>query len=942
MSNDDTGSGSRAAPSAIDYAPHKLVDLPSDSPADLRLLSFQFMRDGFSIVDAKGFHVDVNPAFCKMTGYSEQELIGSTPADRYWPPEELERIQGAFASTLGGEFSEVELTFQRKNGTRFPVLVNPFAIRDQAGSILYFAATVKEITQRVAMEAALLEKEERYRALFENAGDAIVIMKGEQVIDCNERTLMLTGRTREEVITDTTVDYFPLTQPNGEDSRQFFADKVKASRFEGPQHFEWTGLIAGDVPMLTDCTLTTFKLGDSYYIQTIMRDITHRKRLEEALSHSEQQYRSLFENAGDGILIMQGEVVLDCNQRVLDIYGISREDLMFRSNYSLSPPLQPNGQPSQAFFAEKIRALDSENPQTFQWLGRKLDGTLVHTEVTLTTFMLDGQACTQSLIRDVTRRRQLESALRESEVRYRTLFESAGDAIAIHKDSRTIDCNQRLCDLYELSREEILSSTTGDYFPSTQPNGQDSREFFREKVTAARAGNPQVYEWYGRKRDGTVIITEVNLSSFTIDGEIYDQAIARDITQRKQMEQALLDLNRTLEDHVAQRTRELENVCDELLQRNAQFRALASRLTQAENEERKRIAQVLHDNHQQLIVAAKFRLELLQAQSLDPLVNDVARQVLEILDKALDVSRELTMEIAPPILYGAGLVAALQWLARWMGDNCNLDVEVIGALPMARVPTDVSALIFQACRELLLNVVKHSGVRKATVRIMLESDQLQVIVEDEGSGFAVDAQLASPRSFGLFNIQERLGLLGGRLQIVSEPGCGTVSRIAVPLTVADIPAQAVEQSRRAGDRAADALSARTGDIRILVTDDHVPARESLMQILGLVDEFDIVGQAEDGLDALEKVRLLRPHVVLMDVNMPRLNGFEAARRITREFPGVKVIGLSMLGSEEIKAYMLSAGADDHVHKSAPVEELIGAIRAAVRVELPAGGQSVDE
>ena len=135
---------------------------------------------------------------------------------------------------------------------------------------------------------------------------------------------------------------------------------------------------------------------------------------------------------------------------------------------------------------------------------------------------------------------------------------------------------------------------------------------------------------------------------------------------------------------MAQRTDELEKVCAELLQRNAQFRALASRLTQAENEERRRIAQVLHDNHQQLIVAAKFRVELLQGKDYCANANEVGRQVLEILDQALEVSRSLTMELAPPILYGAGLVVALQWLARWMEENYTLEVAVTGSLPMAR------------------------------------------------------------------------------------------------------------------------------------------------------------------------------------------------------------------------------------------------------------------
>lgn len=940
MADSDTSPAVKLDVSPADYAPQKVVEVPPGPAANLRQLSFQCMQDGFSIVDAKGLHVDVNPAFCKMTGYSEQELLGSHPQSSYWPPEERQRIEAAFSRTFGGESNDVELTFRRKNGERFPVIVNPFAIRDHSGAILYYAATVKEITQSVAMQAALLENEQRYRALFESAGDAIVVLKDGQLIDCNERALALTGRSREEILSNPTFDYFPPTQPNGQDSRVFFTEKVQASLSGGPQHFEWTGLIAGGESLSTEVTLTTFKVGDTLYIQSIMRDITQRRQLETALTHGEQQYRSLFENAGDGILILQGAQVLDCNQRVLDIYGISREDLLHRSDYSLSPALQPNGQSSQEFFAGKIAALRHNNLQTFQWTGNKPDGTPVQTEVTLTTVMLDGKECTQSLIRDITERRQLEQALMESEVRYRTLFESAGDAIAIHKNSRTIDCNERLSELYGLSREEILSATTGDFFPPMQPNGQTSREFFQEKVRASREGKRQIYEWHGRKRDGTPIITEITLTTFIIGGEIYEQAIARDITQRKQMEAALLDLNRTLEERVARRTDELEKVCAELLQRNAQFRALASRLTQAENEERRRIAQVLHDNHQQLIVAAKFRVELLQGDSYSAAANDVGRQVVEILDQALDVSRSLTMELAPPILFGSGLVVALQWLARWMEENYQLQVAVTGSLPMTRVPKDVSTLLFQAARELLLNVVKHSGVRSATVSVTLENNRLQVAVADEGAGFDVESALETPRSFGLFSIQERLMRLGGRLDIVSQPGRGTTSSMSIPVDAEDGMRTPVATCESNADETACAQSTLGANIRILLADDHAPSRTSLMQILGLVSRFEIVGQAVDGLDALEKVRQLQPDIVLMDVTMARLDGLEATRRLTEEFPGVKVIGLSMHDPLEMQPQMHAAGAFRYLHKSTPVDELIAAIRAAMGVD--AHGETREE
>ncbi len=677
-------------------------------------------------------------------------------------------------------------------------------------------------------------------------------------------------------------------------------------------------------------SLSTFVLDELTYIQAIIRDVTQRTQIQHALTLRERQYRSLFENAGDGILIMQDEQVVDCNERVLEIYGISREQLMRLTNYSLSPPVQPNGQASNEFYRERIEALGIGDPQSFEWLGNKLDGTPVETEVTLTLYDMDGKRYTQSMIRDITQRKRMEAAVRDSDVRFRALFDHAGDAISILQDGQTVDLNKRVCEMYGFTPEEITSVPVAEFFPQTQPNGQASSEFFAEKVRAARAGFPQIYEWQGRRKDGSLVIAEINLNSFVMGDQVFEQAIARDITRRKEMETALLDLNRTLEERVIQRTEELEKACAELLQRNAQFRALASKLTKAEEEERRRIARLLHDNHQQLLVAAKFKAEILVSHLYGSDVNAAGAQLVEILDQALEVTRSLTMELAPPILYGAGFVSAMEWLARWMEEHHQLEVAVIGALPVTPLPADVSGLLFRSVRELLFNVIKHAGVKRASVNIVAFDQGLRVTVSDEGVGFNVTEVLQTPRSYGLFSIQEQLTGLDGRLDISSRPEHGTVCALSIPVRSADSP-QPVILAAAAGitpEITAKQQAPRRA-VRILVADDHALARGALVEILGLADEFYVVGTATDGLDAVEKTRLLRPDVVLMDSTMPKLSGIEATRHIVKEFPEVKVIGLSMHAREDMEPQMKAAGATCYLQKLSPVDELFAAIRGVM-------------
>ena len=106
------------------------------------------MQDGFSVLDNHGVHINVNPAFCRMTGFEREELIGVGPPHPYWPPEQYKEIEKAFQNTLRGEFADFELTFMRKNGERFPAIVSPSWIKDKQGNVISYFATVKDITER--------------------------------------------------------------------------------------------------------------------------------------------------------------------------------------------------------------------------------------------------------------------------------------------------------------------------------------------------------------------------------------------------------------------------------------------------------------------------------------------------------------------------------------------------------------------------------------------------------------------------------------------------------------------------------------------------------------------------------------------------------------------------------------------------------------------------
>ncbi len=169
--------------------------------------------------------------------------------------------------------------------------------------------------------------------------------------------------------------------------------------------------------------------------------------------------------------------------------------------------------------------------------------------------------------------------------------------------------------------------------------------------------------------------------------------------------------------------------------------------------------------------------------------------------------------------------------------------------------------------------------------------------------------------------------LDGRLDISSAPLRGTICTLSIPVAAAEFAQEEVPSAAaHSAAEAADTQHASRRPIRILVADDHSLARNALVQILGLVEDFDVVGEAVDGLDAVEQAGKLVPDVVLMDATMPRLSGLEATRRIMTEVPSVRVIGLSMHAREDMQPQMSAAGAARYLQKLTPVDELFAAIR----------------
>lgn len=243
-------------------------------------------------------------------------------------------------------------------------------------------------------------------------------------------------------------------------------------------------------------------------------------------------------------------------------------------------------------------------------------------------------------------------------------------------------------------------------------------------------------------------------------------------------------------------------------------------------------------------------------------------------------------------------------------------------------------LLFQAVRELLFNIVKHAGVRRAELSASLDPDGLiHIDVADAGVGFEVSDGKAfdAMTGFGLFSIRQRIGLLGGTFAVDSAPGRGT--RVAIVCPAGRAPGferglDVVERPPSARRRRGFAPFGGGRVVKVLLVDDHEIMRRGLVSLLRRVEGVQVIGEAADGYDAIEKARALHPDVIIMDVSLPGMSGIEATRAIVAESPDTRVIGLSLHEEADMAAAMRSAGASDYLTKGGPSDALVSAIRGA--------------
>ncbi|MEP6889102.1 MAG: response regulator [Nitrospirota bacterium] len=553
---------------------------------------------------------------------------------------------------------------------------------------------------------------------------------------------------------------------------------------------------------------------------------------------------------------------------------------------------------------------------------------------------------------DITERKQAEGALRESEERYRTTFANAAVGIAhVALDGRWLGVNDAVCRITGYEREELLGKFFADV---THPDDLESEWANARRLLAGETATYSMEKRYLRKDGGlTWIHLTVSLQRDESGSPNNFICIIEDITERKRAEQALRESEEQLRTFSGQLEQLVQERTEELVKTQGRLRALATELILAEQRERKRLAGELHDYLAQLLVLCRLNLGQVRRGGLPTKGEEIVKETEEVLNQALNYSRTLMAELSPPVLQEHGLPTGLKWLAEQMqrrGLAVTVDIKDAADLALSE---DCTVLLFQSVRELLINALKHAGSNEVAVRLDQGDGKLRIEVRDDGVGFdlaaaAFNGTTAMSSKFGLFSIRERMKALGGWFHIESEPGQGTTATLALPLAAhgeghvvnGERPASNKQKSKTPphSEHVNHQLSApplathHSSCIRVLLVDDHAMVRQGLRSVLESYSDVSVVGEATNGKEAVVVAAALRPSIVLMDINMPNMNGIDATAEIKQKWPDIPVIGLSVNADVDNQAAMISAGAAFLLTKEAAVDELYQAIQDVLRVK----------
>jgi PAS domain S-box-containing protein len=519
---------------------------------------------------------------------------------------------------------------------------------------------------------------------------------------------------------------------------------------------------------LTRLKFTDLQEKKSFQFQ---QNMTGRKRTDDATSHQLELINSIINNIP--ILL----VMWDPQLRRFTLNRCAENVIGWTTEEANEIDFMKEVYPDAAYRAEVETFMLSLESEWHEWQVKTKNGEYVPidwTNIYLTDYTMIGIGV------DLRERKQTEQMLRQSEERYRQLLTLLPAAMYTCDENGLITYyNEQAAKLWGRSPrmgnpDELFCGSFRFYCP-------DGSALTRHQTPIAKVlqdGNSVRGQEVNIERpDGERLCILVNIDPLRDENGRLCGAINvfTDITAHKRTEASLQRLNETLEQQVAERTEIAES-------RAKQLQVLTSELIEAEEKERQRIAMLLHDDLQQILVSAKFQTEMLIASLPDESIKK-AETLLDILSKATESCRTLSHELNLTSMCNPNFGMTLKKIVDQMGKNHGLMIDSNIEFDSDQVSENIKFFIGRTVKELLFNCAKHAGSDRASLEICRQGNFLTIIFSDNGVGFDPDRlkiRGGNTGGIGLFGIQQRTEALGGSFKVESTPNKGSRFVLNVP------------------------------------------------------------------------------------------------------------------------------------------------------------------
>ena len=727
-----------------------------------------------------------------------------------------------------------------------------------------------ESQERQLTEDELRRSEGRFRVLFESGPIGIAAVdEALRFTTANQAFCQLVGYSEEEL---RRMRFLDITHPdNAAADRRAVQGLLRG---EAPFYRTEKRYLRRDGTMLwamTTVNVVRDGAGRFQHLLAMVEDISARQRAEQEREHVISLLQATLESTADGILEIDASgKIVHYNQRFARMWGIPEEILAARDdNQALDFVMSQLAEPS-SFLAKVQELYDDPERESFDELvfrdGRRF-------ERFSRPQLVNGRAVGRVWsFRDVSERRRAEQALRESEYRYRALFEAASDAIFVMKGGIFFDCNSKTLEMFACTRDQIIGAPPDRFSPPLQPDGRNSREKALERIQAAYDGRPQFFEWLHARADGTPFMAEVSLTRIDVDGDVLLLAMVRDISARKRLEEQLLQAQKMeavgiLAGGVAH---DFNNILSAIV---GYASLLQMRLVQDDP---------LAGHVERILTAAERAANLTssllafsrkQAAELRPVdLNETVQGFHRILERLIGEDIDISLRLASEPLVIDADPRQLEQVLMNLATNSRDAMPHGGRLGIATAAVDLrdGAGVAPAGRYAAISVSDTGAGMSPEVRSRVFEPFFTTKEAGKGTGL------------GLAIVQGIVEKHGGHVTVDSGPGRGTTVTVFLPRRDATIPAAA---SRRGEP-------IPRGRETIMLVEDEAAVRQVTRSML---EEFGYtVLEAVDGVSAQYVFRENRERVdlVLCDLLMPRLNGRETLAGLREMRPEVPVIFIS--------------------------------------------------